>query len=108
MEKMETPFEKIMAENFARLVKDIDTQVREVQRVPHQVDPKRPPLQGTSHHLIEADRPQTGVYFFVRAGVWPQGGGARQRVGTGLCRCRPCTCESPQVRGWLQCPFCHR
>ena len=35
-------FEKIMKENFHYLVKEIDMQVQEAQRVPNKVDAKRP------------------------------------------------------------------
>ena len=34
--------EKIIKENFPNLVKEIDMQVQEAQRVPHKTDPKRP------------------------------------------------------------------
>ena len=34
--------EKIMKENFSNLVKEIDMQVQEAQRVPNKVDAKRP------------------------------------------------------------------
>lgn len=35
-------FEKIMAENFPNLRKEVDTQIHEVQRVPTKVNPKGP------------------------------------------------------------------
>ena len=35
-------FEKIMKENFPNLVKEIDMQVQEAQRVPNKMDAKRP------------------------------------------------------------------
>ena len=35
-------FEKIMKENFPNLVKEIDMQVQEAQRVPNKLDTKRP------------------------------------------------------------------
>ena len=35
-------FEKIMKENFPNLVKEIDLQVQEAQRVPNKMDAKRP------------------------------------------------------------------
>ena len=35
-------FEKIMKENFPSLVKEIDMQVQEAQRVPNKMDAKRP------------------------------------------------------------------
>ena len=41
-------FEKIMKENFLNLVKDIDIQVQETQRVPNKLDPKR----NTPRHII--------------------------------------------------------
>ena len=40
--------EKIMKENFPNLVKEIDTQVQEAQRVPNKIDAKRPTLR----HII--------------------------------------------------------
>ena len=43
-------FEIIMKENFPNLVKDIDLQVQEAQRVPNRVDAKRPTLR---HILIK-------------------------------------------------------
>ena len=41
-------FEKIMKENFPNLVKEIDMQVQEAQRVPNKMDAKRP----TPGHII--------------------------------------------------------
>ena len=41
-------FEKIMKENFPKLMKEINMQGQEVQRVPNKLDPKRP----TSRHII--------------------------------------------------------
>ena len=41
-------FEKIMKENFPNLVKEIDMQVQEAQRVPNKMDAKRP----TPRHII--------------------------------------------------------
>ena len=41
-------FEKIMKENFPNLVKEIDVQVQEAQRVPKKLDPKRT----TPRHII--------------------------------------------------------
>ena len=38
-------FEKIMKENFPNLVKEIDMQVQEAQRVPNKMDAKRPTLR---------------------------------------------------------------
>ena len=42
--------EKIMKENFLHVVKEIDTQVQEAQRVPNKMDAKRPTLR---HIIIE-------------------------------------------------------
>ena len=41
-------FEKIMKENFPNLMKEIDMQVQEAQRVPNKMDAKRP----TPRHII--------------------------------------------------------
>ena len=41
-------FEKIKKENFPNLVKEIDMQVQEAQRVPNKMDAKRP----TPRHII--------------------------------------------------------
>ena len=41
-------FEKIVKGNFPNLVKEIDMQVQEAQRVPHKMDAKRP----TPRHII--------------------------------------------------------
>ena len=41
-------FEKIMKENFPNLVKEIDMQVQEAQRVPNKMDAKKP----TPRHTI--------------------------------------------------------
>ena len=41
-------FEKIMKENCPHLVKEIDVQVQEAQRVPNKMDAKRP----TPRHII--------------------------------------------------------
>ena len=38
---IESLFEQIMTEHFLNLVKENDTQVQEVQRVPNKVNPKR-------------------------------------------------------------------
>ena len=35
-------FEKIMKKNFPNLVKEIDIQIQEVQKVPNKMDTKRP------------------------------------------------------------------
>ena len=47
-QEIENLFEKIMKENFPNLVKEIDMQVGEVQRVPNKMDAKRP----TPRHII--------------------------------------------------------
>ena len=41
-------FEKMMTENFPKLVKEIDIQVQEAQRVPNKLDPKG----NTPRHII--------------------------------------------------------
>ena len=41
-QEIENLFEKIMKENFPNLVKEIDMQVQEAQRVPNKMDAKRP------------------------------------------------------------------
>ena len=40
-QEIENLFEKIMKENFPNLVKDIDIQVQEAQRIPNKLNPKR-------------------------------------------------------------------
>ena len=45
---METYVKKLMKENFPNLVKEIDMQVQEAQRVPNKMDAKRP----TPRHII--------------------------------------------------------
>ena len=47
-QKIENLFEKIMKENVPNLVKEIDIQVQEAQRVPQKLDPKR----ATPRHII--------------------------------------------------------
>ena len=42
MQEIGNLFEKIMKENFPNLVKEIDMQVQEAQRVPNKMDAKRP------------------------------------------------------------------
>ena len=42
------PFEKIMTENFLNLVKEIDIQVQEVQRISNKKNPKR----STPRHIL--------------------------------------------------------
>ena len=41
-------FENIMTDNFPNLVKEIDIQVQEAQKVPNNTEPKRP----TPRHII--------------------------------------------------------
>ena len=41
-------FEKIIKENFPNLVKEIDVQVQEAQRIPNKMDAKRP----TPSHIV--------------------------------------------------------
>ena len=40
-QKIKNLFEKIMKENFPNLLKEIDIQVQEAQRVPNKIDTKR-------------------------------------------------------------------
>ena len=40
-QEIENLFEKVMKENFPTLVKEIDIQVQEAQRIPNKLDPKR-------------------------------------------------------------------
>ena len=47
-QEIENLFEKIMKENFLNLVKEIDIQVQEAQRVSNKIDAKRP----TPRHII--------------------------------------------------------
>ena len=47
-QEIENLFEKIMKENFPYLVKEIDIQVQEVQRVPNKMDPNRT----TPRHIV--------------------------------------------------------
>ena len=47
-QEIENLFEKIVKENFTDLVKEIDIQVQEEQRVPNKMNPKRT----TSRHTI--------------------------------------------------------
>ena len=46
--EIENLFERIMKENFPNLVKEIDIQVQEAQRVPNKLDPRR----NTQRHII--------------------------------------------------------
>ncbi|KAF6074957.1 hypothetical protein HJG60_009367 [Phyllostomus discolor] len=50
MQEIENLFEKLMTENFPNLVKEIDIQVPEAQRVPNKRNPKRPT---TRHNIIK-------------------------------------------------------
>ena len=50
---MENLFEKIMKENFPHLVKEIDIQLQEAQRLPNKFDPKR-----TTPRYITTKMPQ--------------------------------------------------
>ena len=47
-QEVENLFENIMTESFLHLVKEIDIQVQETQRVPNEMNPKRP----TPRHII--------------------------------------------------------
>ena len=47
-QEIENLFEKIITENFPILVKEIDIQVQQAQRVPNKLDPKRI----TPRHII--------------------------------------------------------
>ena len=47
-QEVENLLEKIIQENFLHLVKEIDTQVQEAQRVPNKLDPNRT----TPRHII--------------------------------------------------------
>ena len=47
-QEIENLFEKIMKENFPNLVKEIDMQFQEVQKVPNEMDAKRP----TPRHIL--------------------------------------------------------
>ena len=47
-QEIENLFEKIIKENFPNLAKEIDIQIREAQRVPNKLDPKRT----TPRHII--------------------------------------------------------
>ena len=47
-QETENLFQKIMKGNFLNLVKEIDIQVQEAQRVPNKMDPKRT----TPRHII--------------------------------------------------------
>ena len=46
--KLKTYLKKIMTEKFPNLVKKIDIQVQEEQRIPNKMNPKRP----TARHII--------------------------------------------------------
>ena len=47
-QEIENLLEKIMTEKFPNLLKEIDIQVQEAQRVPNKMNPKRP----TPRHII--------------------------------------------------------
>ena len=47
-QEIENLFEQIMKENFPNLVKELDLQVQEAQRVPKKLDPRR----NTPRHII--------------------------------------------------------
>ena len=47
-QEIENLFEKVMKENFLNLVKEIDIQVQEVQRVPTKLDPGKNTTE--THH----------------------------------------------------------
>ena len=47
-QETENSFEKLMKENFPKLVKEIDIQVQEAQTVPNRLDPKRT----TPRHIV--------------------------------------------------------
>ena len=44
-QEIENLFERIMTENISNLMKDIDMQIQEAQRVPNKMNPKRPTLR---------------------------------------------------------------
>ena len=48
MQEIENLFEQIMMENFPNLVKDLDMQVQDAQRVPKKLDPRK----HTQRHII--------------------------------------------------------
>ena len=50
--------EEIITKNFPNLVKEKDTQVKEAQRVPNKMDPKRPALR---HILIKMKSLKTRI-----------------------------------------------
>ena len=52
MQEIGNLFEKIMKENFPNLVKEIDMQAQEIQRVPKKMDAKRP----TPRHKLKSQR----------------------------------------------------
>ena len=52
-------FEKIMIENFPNLVKEIDIQVQEAQRVPNNLDPKR----STPRHRIKVPKVKDKIFL---------------------------------------------
>ena len=60
-QEIENLFEKIMKENFPNLVKEIDVQVQEAQRVPHKIDTKR----NTRHIITKMPEVSPGWYGSV-------------------------------------------
>ena len=48
-QEIENLFEQIMKENFHNLVKELDMQVQEAQRIPKKLDPRR----NTPRHIIK-------------------------------------------------------
>ena len=60
-------FEKIMKENFLNLVKEIDMQVQEAQRVPNKMDAKRPthkmPKGKDKERILKAAREKQSVTY---------------------------------------------
>ena len=52
-EEIENLFEKIMKENFPNLVKEIDIQVQEAQRIPNKLDQRDD--SKTHHNLVTQD-----------------------------------------------------
>ena len=49
-----------MTENFPNLVKEIDIQVQEAQRVPNKMNPKRPTPR---HIIIEMQKDKERIFF---------------------------------------------
>ena len=59
-QKIEYLSGKIMTENFPNLVKEIDIQVQEAQRVPNKMNPKRPTPR---HIIIEMQKDKERIFF---------------------------------------------